>query len=558
MTKKRIILITVILAFTIGWITYSQDTQGFFLHDLKPKKVSIPAFEDYRQPSDPATANIIVYLNDTIANASKYIYGSNSNVYMSQMVCEPKLINYIRNLSPKILRYPGGNLSNNFFWNAEKGQLPEDVPDTLLYQHGDKKPGSYWYGKNKDTLTMSVDNYYEMLKQTGSTGIICVNAGYARYGTGPTPVQTAAHLAAEWVRFDKGRTKFWEIGNENYGPWQAGFIIDTTKNKDGQPKYISGELYGRQFKVFADSMRAAAKEIKSEIYLGAVIVELPKGPNYYNPVEAEWNEGFFKSAGDYADFFAIHSYYTPWNENSTPETILNTAKSVSFEMMEYMKKMCVDYKVKLKPVALTEWNIFAIGSKQSCSYINGIHATLVLGELIKNKYGMATRWDLVNRYAEGNDHGMFNYGDEPGVPRWNPRPVYFYMYYFNKTVGDIMINSTVSGSENIICYASRFSSGQAGIVVVNKGNSGQIIKLEVKDFNKGDRYYFYSLTGGIDNGVFSQQVYINGYGPDYLTGGPINSLENIKAFSAPLKDEIKIASPAYSVQYLIIDNKKNN
>src|SRR5882672_8370841 len=36
-------------------------------------------------------------------------------------------------------------------------------------------------------------------------GIITVNYGYARYGKGPSPVQTAAHLAAQWVRYDQGK-----------------------------------------------------------------------------------------------------------------------------------------------------------------------------------------------------------------------------------------------------------------------------------------------------------------------------------------------------------------
>jgi len=56
-------------------------------------------------------------------------------------------------------------------------------------------------------------------------------------------------------------------------------------------------------------MRAAAKEIGNEINLGAVIVEPKDLKTWYNPVEAYWNEGFFKSAGNLLTF-CIHSYYT--------------------------------------------------------------------------------------------------------------------------------------------------------------------------------------------------------------------------------------------------------
>ena len=530
----------------------AQDTQGFFLDDSRLKVAAIPQYEEYSQPSTPPDVSVFINFSDTIAKISKYIYGNNSNIYMGQMVTEPDLIKYIKNLSPNIIRYPGGNLTNLFFWDESKKKRPANVPDTII--NGKQYPGEYWYGRNTDSFTMSVDNYYLMLKHTKSTGLICVNFGYARYGMGTSPVQSAAHLAANWVRYDKGRTKFWEIGNENYGPWQAGFQIDTVLNNNGQPKIISGELYGTYFKIFADSMRSAAKEIRSKIEIGAVIVEVEKPKSWYNPVEANWNKGFFKTAGNYSDFFAIHSYFTPYMENSTPATILNSANSETLRMMEYMKKMCSDFNVKLKPIALTEWNIFAVNSKQSCSFISGMHAVLVLGELAKNKYGEASRWDFANGYAKGDDHGMFNIGDEADAPKWNPRPAYFYMYYFQKFFGNLMISSTVQGSDDIVVFASKFSSGQVGVVIINKGATEKTVNLDVINFKAGKRYYLYSLTGGKDNGDFSQCVFVNGHAPDNETGGPIKNLENIKAFASSTNKNIVLSSPEYSVQYILVDN----
>lgn len=65
-------------------------------------------------------------------------------------------------------------------------------------------------------------------------------------------VASAAHMAADWVRFDNGRTKYWEIGNENFGDWEAGYRINTANNHDGQPEFATGLLYGQHLKVFAD------------------------------------------------------------------------------------------------------------------------------------------------------------------------------------------------------------------------------------------------------------------------------------------------------------------
>jgi hypothetical protein len=550
---RIITYLLILMALAISDFSKGQDSQGFFLNDFKLKKAVIPDYEDTDQPAIKPTVSVNINFNDTVAKVLNYIYGNNANVYMTQMITQPKLINHIKLLSPNVLRYPGGNLSNLFFWNAKHKKLPEDVPNPVYVGGEQKYTGNFWYGKDTRPKTLSVDNYYKMLQQTSSTGIICVNYAYARYGTGPEPVQTAAKLAADWVRYDNGRTKFWEIGNENFGKWQSGYEIDVEKNLDGQPEIISGELYGKHFKIFADSMRAAAKEKGADIKLGAVMLELPK--EYYAPVENSWNQGVLEQAGNEIDFYVIHSYYTPYNENSTASTILNSPEKETPKMLEHMKEISAECNLPLKPVALTEWNIFATGSKQSCSFISGMHATLVLGELIKNKYGMACRWDLVNRWANGNDHGMFSYGDEPDVPRWNPRPVYFYMYYFQKFFGDHMVSSSVSGSNDIIAYASKFSSGDAGIVIVNKGKTEQTAEMNFKDFKQGSRCYIYSLTGGDDNGEFSQKVFVNGQEPDNLTGGPVDNLQNIKALSLKINDGVKLVLPPMSVQFLLVEDR---
>ena len=192
---------------------------------------------------------------------------------MTQMVTEPTLLTHITNLHPKIIRFPGGNLSSVYFWNAAPGNPPADAPSKLLDANGNEIDPGYWYGKNTDSWTLSLDNYYNMLQQTNNEGIITVNYAYARYSTAANPVAAAAHLAADWVRYDNGRTKYWEIGNESNGTWQAGYRIDVSQNKDGQPEIITGDLYGRHFKIFADSMRAAATEIGKTIYIGAQLLD---------------------------------------------------------------------------------------------------------------------------------------------------------------------------------------------------------------------------------------------------------------------------------------------
>jgi hypothetical protein len=170
-------------------------------------------------------------------------------------------------------------------------------------------------------------------------------------------------------------------------------------------------------------------------------------------------------------------------------------------------------------------------------------------ELLNNNFGMSARWLIANWEADG----MFYKGNNSSIPTWNPRPDFFYAYYIQQFVGDHVVSTSVVGSTDILVYASRFYSGHAGIVVVNKGTADQVVRLDPRDFGVGERFYVYTLTGGSDASEFPQMVYVNGTGPTGAAWGPLNGLENIQALAYPNGDDITLVSPARSVQYILIE-----
>ncbi len=529
------------------------NTIGFFLNDWAPKSFTPPSYTDTTLPTAAPSVTINIDASSIITKVPGPVFGQNANVWMTPMVTEPVLMNHITNLHPNVIRFPGGSLSDVYFWNAPDGVKPTDAPGTLLDANGNTIAAGYWYGKNSQSWTASLDNYYSMLQQTGNQGIITVNYAYARYGTGSNPVTTAAHLAADWVRYDNGHTKYWEIGNEDNGTWEAGYRIDLNNNHDGQPQIITGDLYGMQYKIFADSMRVAAQQIGKTIYIGAQLLE--KQPeSWQTPTDQTWNAGVLGKVNTSADFYIVHSYFTPYQQNSSADIILNTAIDNPASMMNYLKTSFTNTGATVKPIALTEWNITSQGSMQQVSYINGMHAAILYGEALKNKYGETSRWDFANGWNSGNDHGLFNIGDEPGVPKWNPRPAFYYIYYFQKTIGDRMLSSTVTGSTDILSYASSYTSGQNAVMIVNKGTTAQVAQVSLKNALYGNRFYWYTLTGGTDNGEFSRKVFVNGKGPDAVSGGP-STYASLNAYSATTNNGIKISIPARSVVYMVVDKK---
>ena len=536
--KKNYLLICLIALFYIN--SGAQDTQGFFLNDWQPKRIASPSFVNTTQEAIGKTLIALnVNFTDTVAKVSKYVYGNNGNPWSGRMNTDATLLEYLNDLNPHVIRWPGGNLSQVYFW--DRSTSPSDIPDTVAQQFS----GGVGSGQSND-------DFYDLLKKTNSTGSVCVNIAYARYGTSANPIPNAAHYAANWVRYDKGRSKFWELGNENYGSWEMGYKIDTSLNKDHQPILISGTLYGQICSVFIDSMRAAAAETGADIKIGAVAVEQSVT---YDAIQLNWDKGMMAQIANKADYYIVHSYYTPYKENSTVATILNSPSETK-GFVNFITSSLAAVKHGPMPVALTEWNIFAQGSMQDVSYINGMQSAINVGELIKNKYGMAAKWDLSNGWGgTGDDMGMFAASDESDVTYRTPHPQFHYMYFFQKCFGDQMVNSAVTGNSNIVGYASSFSSGHCGVMLANKSNVGQQISVNIKNFNKGKHFYIYTLTGGTDNGNFSRKVFINGQGPTEVAGGPAN-YATIKPYGLVTDDSIKFSMPPLSVVYAIIDPKK--
>jgi hypothetical protein len=183
-----------------------------------------------------------------------------------------------------------------------------------------------------------------------------------------------------------------------------------------------------------------------------------------------------------------------------------------------------------------------------------MHAVLILGEVLKNKIGLAARWDLANAWANGDDHGTFSNGDEPNIPKGTPRPAFYHLYYFQKYMGDRLIEANKDSNGNYEVYSSSFSDGKMGISFVNKATTAINIKLQLNNFLTGKRMYWYTLVGDTDNGEFSRKVIINGTAPTLVAGGPTN-YASLKPFSAETTKGTTITLPARSSVFVVIEKK---
>ncbi len=531
----------------------TAETIGFFLDNWQPRSFTPPAYTE-ATPVTAATANTVTI--DASAILTKIppgAFGHNANTWMGDDIAKPIVIDPVKNLQAHIIRFPAGSGSDAYFFNRTDNSLPDDVPEQIMDMNGDLKNPGYWFGKTSYNWQASLDQYYTLLQQTGNKGMITVNYGYARYGTSADPVAAAAHLAADWVRYDNGRTLYWEIGNETYGDWEWGYRIDLSKNKDGQPEYITGDLYAKHARVFIDSMQKAAVEIGKTIYIGATLVETAPASWATNAVRT-WNKTMLPELQGKNDFFIVHNYFTNYGENSNAAAVLAAGETVPGKMMDYVKSEILLNGGALKPIAMTEWNMWAKDSKQQVSNTSGLFALFVVGESIKSKYGMTARWDLLNGWDNGNDHGLFSAGDEPGIPKWSPRPSFYYLYFFRKMLGDRLVPTNVTGNSAIKAYASTYTSGEANCTLINTSKADITVEIKAKNFNIGSRFYYYTLQGSDDNGEFSRKVLVNGSGPSKEAGGPAD-YATLKARSSNTLNGLRVVVPAYGAVVMAIDKK---
>jgi hypothetical protein len=254
------------------------------------------------------------------------------------------------------------------------------------------------------------------------------------------------------------------------------------------------------------------------------------------------------------DYYVVHNYFTPYETNSNASDILNAALAVPEKMMNFVTAQIQTNGGVVKPIALTEWNMFATGSKQQVSNISGVFAVIVMAEAIKNKYGLAARWDLLNGWSNGDDHGLFSDGNELNISKWTPRPSFYYMYFFQKLLGDRLVPAGIQGSSNLKAYASTFSSGQINATLVNTGTTPLSVEIKWKNFNAGNRFYWYTLEGGNDNGEFSRKVSVNGSSTTLEAGGPEDYV-SVKARAASTANGVKVTVPARGAVILAIDKK---
>ena len=231
----------------------------------------------------------------------------------------------IREVKPAFIRWPGGNVAQDYRWLWGVGPRDERFTWANLSWKNEPEPSDF-----------GTDEFVAFARAAGAEPSITVNVE----GRGAT-----AEEAAAWVEYCNGAatTKFgamraagghpepygvklWEVGNEIWGDWVRG--------------HSDAATYARNLRAYARAMRAVDPSIK----LIAV------GDN-----DMRWSRTVLAEAGREIDYLAVHHYYGRREAAGDPSNLL--ARPLHYERFyeqvgRALKELVPGRDIRL---AINEW-----------------------------------------------------------------------------------------------------------------------------------------------------------------------------------------------------------
>lgn len=524
--KKNFIGIFTFCLFISVTNSFSQGLDSFYQEAWIPRTYVEPEVQYPRSLNDGAADAVVsIYASDTVSKVLPIHFGVNTPFRNGDgMLTDSIRFPMYKHARLGTYRFPAGSGSNIYFWD---GNPPAEFRIPINPIDGTQ------------SSALKPENFVRFIDSLGSQATVVVNYFYARYGktaegTRESRVMQAAKYAAGFVHkmnveLEAG-IKYWEIGNECYGAWEEGYDVNGS--------IVTGTEYGEDFRVFAEEM----KKVDSTIKIGAVLYTK----------DTDWNPGVIREVQDDADFFIIHDYFTP-EKDATIENILGSVGKINENMnlLATTVEQETDKTLDDFPVALTEFNC---RGPHTTTMTDGMFITQILGEVIKNKLGMSAMWVSEWKWKADREPKSFLAVEDPTQNDYTARPSYMPYHFYGKCFGDHMVNSSVSG-DGINAYASKFSSGEIGIVVVNTNGYGRNVKLNFTGFIPSELQWYEIYSNTIEPG--DKKFYINGETGLTAGGGP-DDFYDVPPYRSDYADNLSLYLPAFSINFIVAKGMPNS
>jgi len=362
----------------------------------------------------------------------------------------------IKLLKPAFIRWPGGNVAQDYHWSWGVGPRDERVTWTNLSWKNEPEPSDF-----------GTDEFVAFARAVGAEPSITVNvegrgatveeaAAWVEYCNGPATSKYGAMRTANGHPAPFG-VKLWEVGNEIWGDWVRG--------------HSDAETYAHNYNRYAKAMRAVDPSIK----LIAV------GDN-----NMSWNRTVLRSAGDSIDYLAIHHYYGRHEAGNDLSKLL--ARPLFLErfygdVLQLLRELKLEGRVKL---AINEWGL-DLPTERQYSIEAALYGARLMnvfersGRLVE----MSAVSDLVNGWPSGiiqaSLHSVF------------VTPIYLVNQVYNDHRGDVRLAANVNPAD-LDATASR-SGNKIFIKAVNMTSSSLTTTITVQGFLPAGRAEVQIISG---------------------------------------------------------------
>lgn len=233
----------------------------------------------------------------------------------------------VKALKPAFVRWPGGNVAQDYHWRWAVGPRDQRVTWINLSWKNEPEPSDF-----------GTDEFIQFCRNIGAEPSITVNvegrgatveeaAAWVEYCNGQPSTKYGAMRAANGHR-EPYNVRYWEIGNEIWGSWVRG--------------HSDAETYGRNFNRYSEAMLKVDPTIKF----------IAVGDNDLN-----WNRTVLRLAGTRIDYLAIHHYYGRGEMKGDPLNLM--ARPLHYErfykeVAQLIREVVPERQIKL---AINEWGL---------------------------------------------------------------------------------------------------------------------------------------------------------------------------------------------------------
>ena len=345
-----------------------------------------------------------------------------------------KIETLLREMPCRLIRYPGGEMADNYHWKTHRLDNPKKWP------------------MRDGADTTDTDEFMAWCRRIGAEPIFVVNleSGFVH-----NDVDAAVREAAEWVKYcNKGKRygiTYWEIGNETY---------------------LKGTLFPLKAKRYADAFTKfsrAMKAVDPTIKIGAI------GPMWLNavaPIDKEdgtpWWETVVRIAGRDMDLAVVHRYYNEGDFSNFAWNPVKVGEPIA-ELRRYLRETMPNRTIQ---IALTEWNTW------KKSKLRGMAHGLLMAEMmcryIEGGVDLANFWPFRNTSKRSNFRAMLDREtNEPLAP-------YHVMKLFSSHVGSDLVKSTASNVQ-VVPFASVSADRKTlTVFLVNKSTWAEGVDVDMR------------------------------------------------------------------------------